>query len=228
MREKDVNRSAKDGRETSRATILIATLLAAIAGFGTIYLSFSPSDNGRLPGASKGMRQAGTATSGPLAGLNKGAMAAFVVKGEPEALPDVTFAGPDGGEKKLSDRKGKVVLLNLWATWCIPCREEMPMLDKLEAELGGKDFEVVAINTERGGADKAKRFLADTGVKHLRLYTDPTGKLFSTVKAVGMPTTLLIDSEGKEMGRLVGPADWDSPEALALIKKAIAASRHVS
>jgi thiol-disulfide isomerase/thioredoxin len=224
MREKDVNRSTKRGRDSSQATILIATLLAAIAGFGTIYLSFGPSDNGRLSPASDGAGQPATSAAGPLAGLNKGAMAAFVVKQAPEALPALVFAGPGGEEKRLGDWKGKVVLLNLWATWCIPCREEMPMLDGLEAELGGKDFEVVAINIERGGAEKAMRFLGETGVKQLRLYTDPTGKLFSTVKAVGMPTTLLIDREGREVGRLVGPAEWHSPEAIALIKAAVAAS----
>jgi thiol-disulfide isomerase/thioredoxin len=99
----------------------------------------------------------------------------------------------------------------------------MPMLDKLEAELGGKDFQVVAVNIDRGGSDKPESFLAETGAKHLALYTDPSGKLFSKVRAVGMPTTLLIDREGREIGRLVGPADWGSPEAVALIKAAIAA-----
>lgn len=95
------------------------------------------------------------------------------------------------------------------------------MLDKLQADLGGENFDVVAINIDRGGADKAAKFLAETGVKHLQLYTDPSGKLFSLVKAVGMPTTLLIDREGREIGRLVGPAEWDSPEAVTLIKAAI-------
>ena len=115
------------------------------------------------------------------------------------------------------------MLLNIWASWCVPCREEMPQTRSSQAELGGKDFEVVAVNIDRGGGDKAKKFLEETGATHLALYTDPSGKLFAAVKAVGMPTTLLIDRDGKEIGRLVGPADWDSPEALALIKAAIAA-----
>jgi hypothetical protein len=97
------------------------------------------------------------------------------------------------------------------------------MLDKLQSELGGKDFDVVAVNIDRGGGDKPGKFLAETGATHLQLYTDPSGKLFSVVKAVGMPTTLLIGRDGKEMGRLVGPADWGSPEAVTLIKAAIAA-----
>src|SRR4029079_2308434 len=164
-----------------------------------------------------------SAGEGPLAGLNKAAMAAFVIRPQPQPLADIAFAGADGAAKALSDWKGKVVLLNIWATWCVPCREEMPALDKLQAELAGKDFDVVAVNIDRGGGDKPKAFLAETGATHLQLYTDPTGKLFSTLKTVGMPATLLIDREGREIGRLFGPANWDSPEALALIKAAIAA-----
>jgi thiol-disulfide isomerase/thioredoxin len=166
---------------------------------------------------------AGGTTSGPFAGLNKGAMAAFLARPKPLDLGEVSFVAADGAAKTLSDWHGKVVLLNIWATWCVPCREEMAMLDKLEAELGGKDFQVVAVNIDRGAADKPKAFLAEIGATHLALYTDPSGKLFSKLKAVGMPTTLLLDREGREIGRLVGPADWDSPEALALIKAAIAA-----
>ena len=116
-----------------------------------------------------------------------------------------------------------MVLLNIWATWCVPCREEMPALDKLETKLGGKDFDVVAVNIDKGGPDKAAAFLNETGATHLALYTDPTGKLFSTIKTVGMPTTLIIDRNGKEIARLVGPADWASPEAIAVIEAAIAA-----
>jgi thiol-disulfide isomerase/thioredoxin len=223
----DVNRSAKRDRDASPATI-IAALLAAIAGFGTVYLSFAPSDNGRLASSVKqdesgGAAISGAAGQGPLAGLNKGAMAAFLAMPKPLDLPDVRFVDAGGAAKSLSDWRGKVVLLNVWATWCVPCREEMPTLDNLEAALGGKDFQVVAVNVDRGGGDKPKSFLAETGATHLALYTDPSGKLFSVVKAVGMPTTLLIDREGHEIGRLIGPADWDSPEALALLKAAIAA-----
>lgn len=98
------------------------------------------------------------------------------------------------------------------------------MLDELQRELGGKDFEVVAVNIDKGGSDKARDFLAETGAVNLALYTDPPGKLFSTVKAVGMPTTLLIDRQGREIGRLVGPADWASAEAKRLIKAAIGVS----
>jgi thiol-disulfide isomerase/thioredoxin len=221
--------SAIDKRKghASPATIVIAAVFAAIAGFATVYLSFAPSDNGRVASSVKQGEEAAPAPagkgSGPLAGLNKGPMAAFLARPKPLDLGEVSFADGDGAPKSLSDWHGKVVLLNIWATWCVPCREEMPMLDKLQAELGGNDFQVVVVNIDRGGADKPRSFLAETGATHLGLYTDPTGKLFSKVKAVGMPTTLLLDREGREIGRLVGPADWDSPEALALIKAAIAA-----
>ena len=225
-----MNRNVKREPDAPPATILVAASIAAIAGFATVYLSFAPSDNGRLVTSSPDGPAAGTPASkaesagrGPLAGLNKGAMAAFVIKAKPETLPEIVFADAEGASKSLSDWRGKVVLLNVWATWCVPCREEMPMLDKLQAELGGKNFDVVAMNIDRGGAEKAAKFLAETGAKNLKLYTDPSGKLFSVVKAVGMPTTLLIDRDGKEIGRLVGPADWGSPEAISLIKAAIAA-----
>ena len=229
-----MNRSEKRDRDATPATIVIATLLAAIAGFGTVYWSFAPSDNGRIA-LSTGKQGEGAATEsssgsrgdaaqGPLAGLNKGEMAAFVVRPKPEDLPDISFAGGNGETKSLSDWQGKVVLLNIWATWCVPCREEMPALDRLQSDLGGEDFDVVAINIDRGSSDKPQRFLAETGATHLPLYTDPSGRLFSRLKAIGMPTTLLLDREGREIGRLVGPADWDAPEALALIKAAIAAA----
>ena len=222
-----MNRSVKRDRDASPATIVIAAALAAIAGFATVYLSFAPSDNGRVATSVKqdegGVGPAGGAASGPFAGLNKGAMAAFLARPKPLDLGEVSFVAADGATKTLSDWHGKVVLLNIWATWCVPCREEMAMLDKLEAQLGGKDFQVVAVNIDRGAADKPKAFLAEIGATHLALYTDPSGKLFSKLKAVGMPTTLLIDREGHEIGRLVGPANWDSPDALALIKAAVAA-----
>lgn len=224
-----MNRSVKRQSDAPRATILIAAAIAAIAGFATIYLSFAPSDNGREAvtqtsgKADEGGAKPGAGAQGPLAGLNKGKMAAFVIKREPAPVPDLAFVDAAGGAKSLAEWRGKIVLLNVWATWCVPCREEMPMLDKLQADLGGKDFDVVAINIDKGGAEKPAKFLAETGASHIALYTDPTGKLFSLVKAVGMPTTLLIGRDGKELGRLVGPADWDSPEAVALIKAAIAA-----
>jgi thiol-disulfide isomerase/thioredoxin len=219
------NKTTRSEAYGSPAIILAAALVAVLAGFATVYWSFAPSDNGRLAEPSGAEAPEGASSgkgAGALAGLNTGAMAAFVAKRPPQALPDVTFTAGDGETKSLADWRGRVVLLNIWATWCVPCREEMPQLDQLQADLGGENFEVVAVNIDKRGGDKAKTFLEETGAAHLARYTDPSGKLFRKVRAVGMPTTLLIDRDGKEIGRLVGPADWGSAQAKTLIEAAIA------
>jgi thiol-disulfide isomerase/thioredoxin len=147
-----------------------------------------------------------------------GAMAAFVVKAKPDPAPDLSFVDSTGAVRTLRDFKGKIVLLNLWATWCAPCRKEMPALDRLQAELGSATFEVVAISVDRSGPEGARKFLDSIGTKHLALYADPTARLASSLKAIGMPTTLLIDADGREVGRLTGPAEWDSEDAKSLMK----------
>jgi thiol-disulfide isomerase/thioredoxin len=227
--EEDLSETKLRERGASPAIYLVAAGLAAIAGFGTVYLSFAPPDNGRpevkedsgAAGAGAAATSAETA-KGSLAGLDKGAMAPLLVRAAPLDLPDINFNDASGATKSLADWRGKVVLLNIWATWCVPCRDEMPALDKLETELGGGTFEVVAVNIDKNGPDKAKAFLQETGATHLALYTDPSGKLFAALKAVGMPTTLIIDRDGKEIARLVGPADWGSPEAKRVIEAAVA------
>jgi len=218
-------------RGASPAIYLVAAVLAAIAGFGTVYLSFAPPDNGRTAdtGDSSSAPSGATATNkgggeGPLAGLSKGAMAPLLARPTALGLPDINFNDASGATKSLADFSGKIGLLNIWATWCVPCREEMPALDKLDTKLGGKDFEVVAVNIDKGDADKAAALLKETGVTHLALYTDPSGKLFATLKAVGMPTTLIVDRNGREIARLVGPADWASPEAVRVIVEAAIAN----
>ncbi len=220
------NKTTRSEASGSPAIIRAAALVAVLAGFATVYWSLAPSDNGRLakPSGAEAPKAAGSGSgAGPLAGLNTGAMAAFVAKRPPQAVPEITIVAGDGETKSLADWRGRVVLLNIWATWCVPCREEMPQLDTLQADLGGENFEVVAVNVDKGGGDKAKIFLEETGAAHLARYTDPSGRLFRKVRAVGMPTTLLIDRDGKEIGRLVGPADWGSEQAKMLIEAAIAA-----
>jgi thiol-disulfide isomerase/thioredoxin len=218
-------------KRPTAAVYALAAILAAAAGFVAVYVSLTGLGNGEAPrvpapvaGATgpSAPAPAAPAASGPFAGLNVGKMAAFVVRGEPQALPAFTFNNADGEETTLADWKGRVVLLNLWATWCAPCRKEMPALDRLDAALGGDGFDVVAIASERGGADKPKQFLAEIEARHLAFYHDPTAKLPAILKVFGMPTTLLLDRRGNEIGRLVGPAEWDSPEAGALLKAAIA------
>ncbi|CDX19921.1 Thiol:disulfide interchange protein tlpA [Mesorhizobium sp. ORS 3324] len=149
----------------------------------------------------------------------------FAIPESPAAVPAIGFTDGTGKQKTLADYSGKLVLLNLWATWCAPCRKEMPTLDRLEAELGGPDFEVVALSMDQKGPDAVKKFFAETGVTHLALNIDSSGKAMFTLGALGLPMTLLIDGSGKEIGRLIGPAEWDSPEMTKFIRGRIAANR---
>jgi thiol-disulfide isomerase/thioredoxin len=190
--------------------------LAAVVAFAAVYVTLGRPDNQGAP-AMPGQTQAppAKAAAHPLA---TGAMTTFVFKPQPEPLPEVRFVNGDGTEMTLASFKGKVVLLNLWATWCAPCREEMPGLDKLQAELGSDKFEVVALAIDKAGIAGAKKFLADIKTERLAVYADPTGKEGTTLRVIGMPTTILVDAEGREIGRLIGPAHWDSPEARKLIE----------
>lgn len=148
----------------------------------------------------------------------------FAVHAAPVPVPEISFEDGNGQPKKLADFSGKVVLLNIWATWCAPCRKEMPTLDRLQAKLGGPDFEVVALSMDRAGPDKVKKFFAEIGIEHLALNIDASGKAMFTLGALGLPMTLLIDREGKEIGRLIGPAEWDSPDMVDFIRSYIAAN----
>ena len=137
--------------------------------------------------------------------------------GRPE-VADLDILGPDGQAMKLSDFRGKTVLLNLWATWCPPCVKEMPSLDRLQAELGGPTFEVVALSVDRGGRVQVEPFYMETDIEHLAMYLDPKMTAMKAMKPQGLPTTLLIDAEGREIGRLAGEAVWDGEEAKAFIR----------
>lgn len=166
---------------------------------------------------------AAAADTAALEALREGDMQKLVFHAEPVAAGATAFADADGAEHRLADWQGKVVLLNFWATWCAPCRKEMPTLDRLQAELGGPDFEVVALSMDRAGPEQVKKFFAETGVKHLALNIDVSAKAMFTLGAPGLPMTLLIDRKGGEIGRLIGPAEWDSPEMVDFIRGRIAA-----
>jgi thiol-disulfide isomerase/thioredoxin len=163
------------------------------------------------------------AASGVTKALATGSLAAFLVHPEPKPIADIAFADGQGKPLKLSDFKGRVVLINLWATWCAPCRKEMPDLAKLQQELGSDQFEVVAISVDRKGAGASSAFLKETGADALKLYVEPTTKVVGELQAAGLPATILVDREGRELGRLLGPALWASPEAFALVKAALSA-----
>jgi thiol-disulfide isomerase/thioredoxin len=154
--------------------------------------------------------------------LAKGPMAAFVVKSATDPTANIVFKDESGADTSLEKWRGRVVLLNLWATWCAPCRKEMPELDALQQKLGSPDFEVVALSLDRQGAETARKFLNETKATNLKLYVDATAKALESLRAPGLPTTILFDREGREVGRLAGAADWASPEAIALVESVIA------
>ena len=210
------SQQAPSGGRLSLARSLWLAALAALAGFGAVYLMAQPPDNARV--AVQGDAASGAASgTKPAAGQGGNEMAAFVRKSSPEVLPAFTFQDKDGRAITIADFKGRTVLLNLWATWCAPCRHEMPALDRLQAAMGSDKFEVVALSLDKDGVDKALKFLGEIKVSHLNFYIDPTGKEGFNLKPVGLPTTLLIDANGREIGRLAGPAEWDSEAAKALI-----------
>jgi thiol-disulfide isomerase/thioredoxin len=155
----------------------------------------------------------------------KGEVAALTVAKQPKPVTPLAFEGPDGQQWSLDAFKGRVILLNLWATWCVPCRQEMPALDRLEAKLGSKDFQVVAVNIDTTRLERPRAFLNEVGVKALPYYSDPKADVFYRLKqagrVVGLPTTILVDRNGCEIGTLAGPARWDSPDGEAVIEAAV-------
>jgi thiol-disulfide isomerase/thioredoxin len=164
-------------------------------------------------------------TAKKIAPLAHGELAALTMASAPLRLPDLTFEDAQGKPRKLSDWRGKTVLLNLWATWCVPCRKEMPALDELQGKLGSKDFEVVAVNIDTRDPEKPKNFLKDANLTKLAYFNDQKAKAFQDLKnigrALGMPTSVLVDAQGCEIGTIAGPAEWASDDAMKLIKAAV-------
>lgn len=144
---------------------------------------------------------------------------------EPKPVADLEFADGEGRAVKFSDFRGKVILVNVWATWCVPCRTEMPTLDRLQAQLGGADFEVVALSIDRAGAKAVTPFYLEIDVTRLKIYVGPAASVMRTLGVAGLPTTVLIDREGREVSRLVGPAEWDDPAIVETIRRYISSSR---
>lgn len=144
----------------------------------------------------------------------------LVMRAQPVPLPDLRVLDGTGRPVDLSSFRGKIVLLNIWATWCPPCRQEMPSLDRLQAQLGGADFQVVALSMDAGAKalDQVKSFYASVEIKHLAVYLDADAAAIFTLKAVGVPTTLLLDRQGRELGRMSGAAEWDSPKIVEALQ----------
>ena len=139
-------------------------------------------------------------------------------------VPALYFTDADGAAMSLADFRGKAVLLNVWATWCVPCRKEMPALDRLQARLGGSDFEVAALSIDRGGLGAVRRFYEDIGIANLAIYLDESAEAMRALGIAGIPTTLLIDRDGREIRRWIGPAEWDGPDVEALIRSHVGAA----
>ncbi len=228
MKQQKVTPHMTDANDNSAPRQMLITygLVAALSGllgFGAVYAIHGPADNSSPAPVEKTVAaiQAPSSAVSAVNPLATGEMGTFVFRKTPEPLPEFTFADADGKSRTIADWKGKVVLLNLWATWCAPCRKEMPALDRLQKDLGGDKFEVVALSVDRQGAPASKKFLEETKVANLKLFTESTSKSIGLIKAPGLPTTLLIDTEGREIGRLAGPAEWDSADAKRLIQSVL-------
>jgi len=207
--------------KSSRRGLLAAGLAGAAAAVAALYVIAGP--NGNIAGAESCTAALKTAeASKPFA---TGEVAAFLPASQPLDLKNLTFKGPDDRQMTVADFKDRTILLNLWATWCAPCRKEMPALDRLQADMGDDGFQVVAVNLDRGGPEKPKAFLDDIGVGNLTYYQDSSNDMLKDLRkvarATGLPTTILVSPEGCEIGTMYGPAEWASGEAKALIESIV-------
>jgi thiol-disulfide isomerase/thioredoxin len=198
-----------------------AVLIGVLIGFAGVY-----GIGGLRHGATGDVAcRPAVALSQKLAPLAQGEVAALTMATTPLKLPDLTFQDADGNTKKLSDWRGRTVLVNLWATWCVPCRKEMPALDSLQGKLGGSDFQVVAVNIDTRDPEKPRNFLKDENLTRLSFFSDEKAKVFQDLKnigrALGMPTSVLVDGQGCEIATIAGPAEWSSDDAVKLISAAI-------
>jgi thiol-disulfide isomerase/thioredoxin len=216
--------SGPSGRARLWRLVLAAAVVGAGIGFAAVYGIGGLVRNGTPSDADRACAGA-VAAAKRLAPLVRGEMAALALADRPRRLPELSFSDGEGKTVRLADFRGRSVLVNLWATWCVPCRKEMPALDALEAKLGGPGFTVVAINLDTGDSAKPRKFLNDIGVKHLAYFQDASTNVFQELKRygrsiIGLPATLLVDRNGCELGTLAGPAEWASEDALALLRAA--------
>jgi thiol-disulfide isomerase/thioredoxin len=200
---------------SAAAAVGILIVLAGV--YGIAHLRSNPAD---------AACQGAVNTAKRLAPLVHGEVAALSLAQTPFHVPDLAFKDAQAHDVTLANWRGRTVLLNLWATWCVPCRREMPALDALQASLGGPDFEVVAVNIDTRDPQKPLAFLKEVGVSHLAYYTDDSAKIFEDLKeagkAFGMPTTVIVDRAGCEIGTIAGPAEWASDDGVKLVSAAIA------
>ena len=213
-------RSESEPRRAPRiARIALAALVGAAAGLAAVY------GIGRFGRNAAMTCSAGAETARRIAPFVHGEVAAISTADEPRGIPELAFKDATGAPKTLADWRGRAVLFNLWATWCVPCRKEMPALESLQTKLGGPNFEVVAINIDTRDPEKPKNFLKEANLTRLDYFTDQKAKVFQDLKqigrALGMPTSVLVDAQGCEIGTIAGPAEWGSDDAIKLIKAAV-------
>jgi thiol-disulfide isomerase/thioredoxin len=203
---------------TRRPALTVAVvLIGAAIGFAATYGSGL---FGTRPSSGDPTCRGAVALAGKIAPLIRGEVAALTAATAPLKLPDLAFEDGSGAPKKLSDFRGKTVLLNLWATWCVPCVAEMPALDRL-AQRVTPGIAVVALSSDRGGAAAVERFYRERQIAHLPVALDPGGAGARALGARGIPTTLIIGADGRERARLEGAADWGSPAAIAAIRRLV-------
>ena len=197
---------------------LVTALAAGLALYGT----------GSIGGNGAGPCAPSRPALSRVAASARGDVAAMQAPEMPRPAPDIAFKGPDGAEMRLADLRGKLLLVNLWATWCAPCKAEMPALDRLQGALGGPDFAVVAINLDTRNVDKPPLWMTENGIAKLAYYADPGGRVLPAIQrdtgSTGLPTTMLIDAAGCTIGVMKGPAEWSSQDGLALIRAALGRS----
>lgn len=177
-----------------------------IFGHLVLYMALALGANGAVAGPSD------------LAALRAGDMKKMNLHAAPKAVADPGFERAEGGAGALADYRGRHVLVNFWAVWCPPCKKEMPMLSELQAEMGGERFEVVTIATGHNPPPAMAKFFSERGIDNLPLHRDPTGGMARAMGVFGLPVSVVLNPEGKEIARLTGEADWSAPEALALLR----------
>lgn len=197
--------------------LVVLPALAAIGLGAALYASGE--------GGTSAACRASAAAAARMTPLARGEVAALRVHASPRPAPALAFTGPDGAPSGLERLRGRTLLVNLWATWCAPCRVEMPALDRLQAALGDRDFEVVAVNLDTRNLDRPRAWLAEAGIRHLAYYADPEASALRALRArggdIGLPTTLVVDPAGCELAVLTGPADWASADGQAVIRAAL-------
>ncbi len=239
-------------RLSAKLIVALAAVAGIAAGGVAVYVTYGGSDNPTpettasiadaaclaktQTASASGGGEHGSATDAPapkprtlmtlVSEAAKGEVAGMLPPARPQSVAGLAFKDASGKPTEIGAFAGKVLLVNLWATWCAPCRAEMPALDALQKDKGGADFEVVAVNVENGDDAKPRKFLADTGVHNLALYRDDTLGMFNEMKkrslAFGLPVTMLVDRDGCLLAHMNGPAEWASADAKHLVEVALA------